>query len=76
MSDGLRDLLFVMRQHPSFKELLSFVDAPAVEPFHMGAPDTQTMRWVYRSGMQAQHSRWLEYLVDYNPPQNGFGPRK
>lgn len=70
MSAGLRDLLFHMRQHPAFQELISAMAAPAVKPFvpsKSGVAEAQTAEWIFRSGCNAQHARWVEFLVEFDP---------
>lgn len=73
MSPGLRDLLFNMRQHPAFPELLKMVEVPPVKHFHPrkeSAAD-QNAEWIFRSGQQRQHEQWLHALTDSNPPVLG-----
>lgn len=64
MSEGLKDLLRVMREHPAFPELLSGVEAPLIKSFK-SAEDTerQTSDWIFRSGRRLQHEAWRQFLI-------------
>lgn len=71
MSAGLQNLLETMREHPAFPELLKAVDLPPMKPFRPGqATDIQTSEWIYRSGRQAQHDRWIGVLTNYVPRES------
>lgn len=74
MSQGLRDLLFTMRQHPAFPELLKAVDAPEPKQFRARSDETadqQMADWIHRSGRKQQHTIWLDFLMNGDPPQGG-----
>ena len=71
MSQGLRDLLELMRQHPSFYELISAVKAPELRSFKPTADDAekQTTEWIYRSGQRLGHEQWKQFLMIGDPRQ-------
>lgn len=72
MSAGLRDLLFTMRQHPCFQELLGMVTVPPVKQFRPGKDSQeQHAEWIFRSGQQKQQEQWLHALTEFNPPSGG-----
>jgi len=64
MSQQLNELLFTIRQHAAFKELLSSVEAPAIRDFKpSGDPQAQYADHIYRSGRRLQHDCWLQFLI-------------
>jgi hypothetical protein len=74
MSAGLRDLLFTMRQHPCFPELLKMVTVPEVKQYRPNkgeGPEAQYAEWIFRSGQQRQQENWLNALTEFNPPIGG-----
>lgn len=74
MSAGLRDLLFTIRQHPCFGELLDMVKVAPVKQFRPGgeqSADAQYAEWIFRSGQQRQNENWRSALTEFNPPIGG-----
>lgn len=68
MSAALKDLLFSMRQHPAFKELLAAVDAAPVKHFKPSQPVAdQSAEWIFRSGRQHQDKIWRDFLTEQVP---------
>lgn len=72
MSESLRELLFAMRQHPAFPEMIEHVARmnPAnVEYKNSRSEDVakQQAEWIFRSGRRAQHSLLQSFLTDYDP---------
>jgi hypothetical protein len=64
MSDGLNDLLFTIRQHPSFKELLDAIECVPVKKYKPSEPSSeQTADWIFRSGRQLQDQNWRDFLI-------------
>lgn len=67
MSAELRDLLFLIRQHPAFKELLAEIDKqkPPTLDFKPSRADDakQQTDWIYRSGRRAQHELTRSFLI-------------
>lgn len=64
MSKALDDLLFTIRQHPAFQELLIAVDPPEVKQFRPSeAPETQYADFIFRSGRRLQHESWRQFLI-------------
>jgi hypothetical protein len=65
MSQALNELLFAMRQHPAFKELLEAVGAPEITKFSpaKGNSADQFAEHVFRSGARRQHDNWLQFLI-------------
>lgn len=71
MSAALKDLLFTMRQHPAFEELLSSVDAAPVQAYKSSQPVMeQQAEWIFRSGRQRQDKIWRDFLTE-QVPQDG-----
>lgn len=68
MSKQLEELLFTIRQHPAFQDLLKGVEAPEPAQFRpsKGAAQEQFADFVYRSGRGAQHALWRDFLT--GPP--------
>ncbi len=64
MSKLLDELLFTVRQHPAFQELLTTVGQPEIKPFQpSGRPDEQYANHIYRSGARRQHDMWRQFLI-------------
>lgn len=62
----LEDLLFAIRQHPAFQQLLAKVERPNVKPYRPAdAAQIERSRadWIYQSGQLDQHKRWLVLLT-------------
>lgn len=76
MSASLRDLLFTMRQHPAFPELLQAFDGNVAEvkqfrPSKHETPHDQYAEWIYRSGQNAQQRSCRDFLVNFDPLKRG-----
>ena len=71
MSPELRDLLFLVRQHPAFPELLAELDKqkPPNADFKPSRADTaqQTEQWIFRSGRRAQHDLARSFRIGERP---------
>lgn len=64
MSKPLDELLFTMRQHPAFGELLNALAAPPVHEFkESGDAQKQYADYIFRSGRRRQHNAWLQFLT-------------
>ena len=64
MSKMLDDLLFTIRQHQAFHELLSALEPPEVKEFRpTESPDTQYADFIFRSGRRRQHESWRQFLI-------------
>ncbi len=66
MTPVLKELLFTIRQHDGFKELLAYVERPQITTFRISdaeKPETARSRFIYQSGQVAQHEAWLAALV-------------
>ena len=65
MSKQLEDLLFLIRQHPAFPELLTAVGKPEAKEFspNKGDPAVQYAEYIHRSGRRLQHEAWRQFLV-------------
>ena len=69
MSKQLDELLFTIRQHPAFQELLSAVTEPVIKPYRLsGKPDEQYAEHIFRSGARLQQENWRQFLIG-NPSQ-------
>lgn len=64
MSKALNELLFTIRQHPAFNELLTAIEPPVVKQYRpTEAPDAQYADFIYRSGRRLQHESWRQFLI-------------
>ena len=64
MSPALNELLFALRQHSAFQELLKAVEAPPIGDFKpSGDLHKQTTDYIFRSGARRQHECWLQVLI-------------
>lgn len=75
MSPDLKDLLFTIRQHSAFRELLACVEAPqpkAYSPSKAAMTQEQMSDWIYRSGRKAQHDLWMSFLTDNSASHGGI----
>lgn len=64
MTKQLDELLFTMRQHPAFRELLDTVGLPPVHEFKSsGDPIGQYAEFIFRSGRRLQHESWRQFLI-------------
>lgn len=73
MSEVLKSLLFVIRQHDGFDELLKSVQAPRLPryvPTKGETLETFGAKSVFASGEQAQHERWLTLLTGQVPARD------
>lgn len=70
MSEGLKDLLLRMRDHPSFPELLKQIEPPTLPAFREGDdPQRQFASFTFRSGARRQDELWRQFLIHYLPSQ-------
>lgn len=71
MSPQLRDLLFTIRQHPAFQELLLAVGKPEAKEYSpsAGDPAAQFAAYTFRSGQRRQHENWRQFLIGDQPSQ-------
>lgn len=64
MSKALDELLFTIRQHPAYQELLDAVETPPVQEFkESGDAQKQYADYIYRSGRRRQHIIWRHFLI-------------
>lgn len=64
-SPALASLLFEIRQHPAFPELLNAVERPRAPRFKPNGAETAEQfgaKAIYASGAQAQHDAWIQFL--------------
>lgn len=70
MTDALRELLFEIRQHAAFKELLGSIEAPQIKAFRQGEDaGQQHADHVFRSGRRLQDQLWRQFLIGEPPSQ-------
>lgn len=71
MSPDLKELLFLIRQHSAFGELLKAIPAPEPKHYRHGKDglNEQMADWIHRSGRRQQHSVWLSFLTEGEPSQ-------
>lgn len=63
-SPSLNELLFTIRQHPAFKELLAAVPMPEIRAFRESdEPDKHMAQHIFRSGRRVQHDNWTQFLI-------------
>lgn len=65
MSQALNELLFAIRQHAAFKELLDGPGGPEAKEFSpsAGDPAAQWADHIFRSGRRRQHEAWRQFLI-------------
>lgn len=64
MSKQLDELLFTIRQHPAFPELLEAVATTPVKEFkESGDAQKQYAEYIFRSGRRLQHDHWRQFLI-------------
>ena len=71
MSPQLKELLFLIRQHGAFAELLQAVETPEPKPYSpskAGSVAEQNADWIFRSGRKAQHELWRSFLTENTAP--------
>lgn len=71
MTKQLQDLLFLIRQHEAFPELLQAVEAPEPRPYSPSKSASvadQQADWIFRSGRKAQHALWQAFLTETAAP--------
>lgn len=71
-SNALKELLFFIRQHPAFPELLRAVPRPDLPRYRKSEKITIEQigtEFLFASGQDDQHARWRHLLT--GSPQNG-----
>ena len=66
MTPTLKMLLLELRSHPQFPELIRAVQRQQIRPFRVTEAEkseTARARWIYDSGMLANHNQWLALLT-------------
>lgn len=74
MSPALQSLLFDLRQHAAFPELLKAVEFPPLKTYKPSSGDDlqQTgAKFAHYSGRKDQHDNWLAFLTGDTTPQGG-----
>lgn len=72
MSPQLKELLFLIRQHEAFEDLLAAIETPAPKtysPAKAAGIAEQQAEWIFRSGRIAQHKLWQAFLTDTASPE-------
>lgn len=68
-SEALDSLLFTIRQHPGFQELLKAVEFPAMPEYKRGDTlEAMGAKSVFASGQRSQHKNWLVVLTGKPEP--------
>jgi hypothetical protein len=70
MTPALQSLLFEIRQHAGFQDLLKAVTPPTpprYSPHRAETLETMGAKTVFASGEQAQHERWITILTGTVP---------
>lgn len=64
ISPALKDLLFTIRQHRAYQELLATVEVPPPREFKPSQDAQQQWAdFIFRSGRRAQHDAWQGFLT-------------
>ena len=64
MSKALDELLFTIRQHPAYPELLAAVPVQPIHEFKpSGDAQAQYAEHIYRSGARRQNEIWRQFLI-------------
>jgi len=72
MTPELEELLFVIRQHPGYHDLLAAVELPATREFKpSGDAQQQYADYIFRSGRSAQQRAWQSFLTESAPDAGG-----
>lgn len=72
MTPELKELLFLIRQHPGYQDLLKAVELPVTREFKpSGDAQQQWSDFIFRSGMQRQHKAWQSFLTESAPDAGG-----
>jgi hypothetical protein len=72
MTSQLKDLLFLIRQHAAYQDLLKAVELPVTREFKpSGDVQQQWADFIFRSGRKAQHNGWLSFLTESAPDAGG-----
>jgi hypothetical protein len=68
MTQDLKDLLSLIRQHPAFRELLQTLPSYLPKQFKQSADaDKQFADWIFNSGRAVENERWRRFLIEANP---------
>lgn len=73
MTPALKDLLFLIRQHPGYQDLLNAVGVPIPREYKLSQPaDQQWADFIFRSGRRAEHDAWQSFLTSAAPDAGGI----
>lgn len=73
MTPALKELLFLIRQHVAYQELLAAVELPQPREFKPSQDAQQQWAdFIYRSGRKAQHEAWQSFLTNAAPDAGGI----
>lgn len=69
MTESLKALLFTIRQHPSYPELLEAAPKPRRQKFKPlnGEIIDQFAKAIHAAGMQDMHDQWIAFLTGDSP---------
>lgn len=63
-SEGLRELLAYLREHPCFPELMAQLESPTIKSYKPSEKsDEQKDQWIFQSGRRLQHESWRQILT-------------
>lgn len=64
MTESLKALLFYIRQHAAYQELLRAIEAPKLPRYRKGlTPESFGAEAIHASGAMHQHERWIALLT-------------
>lgn len=77
MTPQLKDLLFLIRQHDAFQELLKAIPAPQPKDYRPSEdPQKQWAEFIFRSGQQRQAQAWQSFLTESAPEAGSITSQK
>ena len=68
MSADLLELLWLIRQHKAFNELLEQLSRVQLKPFRQtGGGEKQIHDWIFMSGRAMENELWRSFLTEAQP---------
>lgn len=68
MTADLKELLWLMRQHKAFHELLDHLSHEHAKPFRpSGDGQKQVHDWIFASGRTMENDLWRSFLTEAQP---------
>ena len=68
MTADLKELLWLIRQHKAFQELLDHLSHEHAKPFRpSGDGQKQVYDWIFASGRMTENDLWRSFLTEAQP---------